>query len=233
MRYAQNRRVWVGGGALAAVLLALIGWFALINPQLSSAASLRGQAGAAEQQNAQLQAKIAKLQRQNDDLAGLTSSLRDALAALPTDSGLPEFTRQLAQQAGHHRVNLTSMSVGSVTPATAATASSTASSTTATSGSSTSSAATGSAAGNLYAIQVTLISSGTARDQVAFLRAVQVDGPRRALVTAVQFTPTSGSSDGAIDGASTMTTQLTVFSAPLEPQAEAELDKLLRGDVSD
>ncbi|HEY3715520.1 MAG TPA: hypothetical protein VGL39_13420 [Jatrophihabitantaceae bacterium] len=230
MRYAQDRRVWLGAGALAGLLLVLIGWFALVSPQLSSASSIRGQAAAAEQRNALLQSKIAKLQRQDADLDGLTARLRAALAELPVDSGLPEFTRQLSDQAKQHRVDLTSVSVGSVTPVTTAPATST--STPRPDATGTSAPSTSAPAGKLYAIPVTLVSSGPARDQLAFVRAIQVDGPRRALVTATQLTPASGSSEASIDPASTMTTQVTIFTAPLAPSAAAQLDKLLHGDVS-
>ena len=213
MSRAQDKRVWLGGGALAAVLIGVVGWFGVISPQLSAASSLRDQSDSARAQNSVLESKIAKLKKQNDNVGKLTASLRAALAALPFDSGLPAFTRQLSSQATKNRIVLTSLTVGSgsVTTGTGVATTPT----------------TGTTATALVAIPVTLASTGSGPNQLAFLRAIQVDGPRRALVTSTQLTPATGTS---LDGSSTMTTQITVFSAPLTAQARAQLVKLLSGN---
>ena len=41
---AQDKRLWLGGGAVAAVLIVLIGWFVVIDPELSAATATREQA---------------------------------------------------------------------------------------------------------------------------------------------------------------------------------------------
>lgn len=217
MSHAQDKRYWIGGSALAAVVIALAGWFVVISPQLSSASSLRAQADSVQQQNRLLESKIAGLKQQNDNLHTLTASLQDALAALPFDSGLPALTRELSGQAAQHRIDLTSIAVGSIGP---------------TSGVSTAGSGGGESTGALFAIPVTLLSTGSAKDSLAFLKAIQTDGPRRALITSTQLSPASGAADASIDASTTMTTQLTVFTAPLTPPAEAQLEKLLSGDVA-
>ena len=67
-------------------------------------------------QNVSLQAKNAKLKAQNDDVATLRPGLADALAALPSDGGLPEFTRQVSAQATATSTVLTSIVVGTAAP---------------------------------------------------------------------------------------------------------------------
>jgi len=218
----QDKRVWLIGGAAVASLIAAIGWFGLINPQLSSASSLRGDADSVQQDNWGLQTKINRLQRESAQLDTLVASLKNALAGLPTDSGLPDFTRQVSADAIQSRVALTSITVGSISVYTGSRSTS----------SSATTKASGDGAGKLFAIPVTLISSGPADHQLDFLRAIQVSGPRRALVGSTQFAVDTSAEAEAIDGASTMTTQLTVFSSPLTPKQAAQLQKLLSGDIT-
>ena len=114
---AQDKRVWLAGGAAVAVLIVAVGWLAVISPQLSSAKALDAQADSARAQNGVLAAKVATLKRQNDNVGQLRTSLRSALAALPFDSGLPTFTRQLADQATESKVALSSITVGAAAAA--------------------------------------------------------------------------------------------------------------------
>ena len=85
----------------------------------------------------------------------------------------------------------------------------------------------------MFAIPVTLVSTGSAVNQLAFLKAIQVDGPRRALVISTALAPASGATTASIDASSTMTTQLSVFTAPLSSTAQAQLEKLLSGNITD
>lgn len=218
----QDKRVWLGGGALVAVLIAVASWFAVIHPQLSSAASLRTQAAEADAQNSLALVKVATLRNQAKDLGSLTAALTSALEALPPTSGLPAFTRQLSAQAKTSHVTVSGISIGSVNVTGSAGATTTAPS----------NAAPTSAAGGLYAIPVTITSSGRLAGELAFLTAIQTVGPRRALVTSTQFAPGSGAKEASIDGSATVTVQLSVFSAPLNPAQAAQLQKLLHGDVS-
>ena len=155
------------------------------------------------------------------------------LAALPFDSGLPAFTRQFSNQAAQHRIDLTSISIGSISQATAAATTPTTTAPSSAASGSTPSAGTGATAGAVFAIPVTIVSTGSAVDQLAFLKAIQVDGPRRALVISTALTPASGATTASIDASSTMTTQLSVFTAPLSSTAQAQLEKLLSGNITD
>lgn len=211
----QSRRAWLGGGAVAALLIMAAGWLLLIQPELSSAASLRSQAQSAQFEDSLLLAKTAQLRKQSQNLGTMRTSLADALAALPSDSGLPAFTNQLTAQAAANQVTLTSIVVGAVTAPTTA-----------------SGAPATSTTGAVYQIPVTIISTGTLANQEAFLKAIEVTGPRRALLTSTQLTVAAGARVASIDNGASVTTQLTVFSAPRSPQESAALQKLLNGTAT-
>ncbi|MCW2527137.1 MAG: hypothetical protein JWM76_1997 [Pseudonocardiales bacterium] len=220
----DDKRVWLVGGAVLALLIALISWMMIINPKLSSNQALRDDATSAQAQNAVLETKVAKLAQQNNKVGELTATLQTALAALPFDSGLADFTRQVSAQATTKRVALSSITVGAATPVTAAVASTGTTATTGTTALPTTPTSTAAVASALIAIPITLSSTGTTDDQVAFLKAIQRDGPRRALVVS-----TTMAGNGSVVGSTTMTLQLSVFSAPLSAAAQAQLEKLLTG----
>lgn len=239
MERLQDKRVWLGGGAVAALLIVAIGWFMFIGPELSSTSDLHAQAAATRQQNSQLQLRVKSLQVKSTQLDRYTKSLNDALAALPFDSGLPAFTRQLSSQAAANHVAVTSVAVGGITsvapavataPGTTDPASATDPTSTATTAPTPGAAGT-TAAGGLFSVQVTVQSSGSLAHQLAFLNDIRTAGPRRALLTSTQFTPGLGSKVASIDGSAALTTQLTIFSAPQTPEQIAQLKKLLSGKI--
>lgn len=218
----DDHRVWLVGGALLAGIIFVISWLAFISPRLSDVSELDGQTIASRQQNDALIAKTRSLEAKRAQLPRLTSSLRAALAAIPYDSGLPAFTRQLNAQGKANGVDISSLVVGSVTPAEPATPGA-------------ASAESGQPAavmpsGGLFSMQLTLQSSGSLNDQLAFLTAVRTLGPRRALITAMQVSPGPGAKPSVTRDAS-FTTQLTTFSAPQSPEQIRRLDKLANGNL--
>ncbi|MEO3935327.1 hypothetical protein V3N99_01070 [Dermatophilaceae bacterium Soc4.6] len=218
-----ERRAWMGLGVLLAVLLVATGWFALIGPLQADTASLASQETDARDQNVVLAQRISVLKRDEEKLPALRAALGSQVRGLPAGSGLPELTRQLTAQARTARVDLTSVAVGAIAavvrsapPAAAG--------------------ASASPAGQLFAIPVTITTTGAATSQIAFLAAVQQDGPRRALLVSTQLAPSPVSAATApaaaatsIKDRSTMTTVLTVFSAPLSPDDQAQLTRLIAG----
>jgi hypothetical protein len=218
MNLLQDKRAWLGGGAIAAVLIAAVSWFMVISPERSSTTSLGTQTSAAQLQNTLTQAKITKLRRQSANLAKLQAQLASALEALPKASGLPAFTRQLSAQAAASHVAVTNISIGAITIAnlngTAVVPGATTATTTPGAVTTPAIAAQPSAAGNVFAIPVTVVSSGSLKNELAFLKAIQTLGPRRALVTSTQFAPDAKSAATSLDKVTTVTAQVTVFSAP-------------------
>lgn len=227
MSRMQDKRSWLVGGAMAAAAVSGAGWFFLVSPVLSDTDSVHQQTSSVHEQNRAAQRKIDDLARKASQLGTRQKELTAALAALPTDNGLPEFTRQLSRQAGEFGVRVRSVDVGAFTAAgasaltpTTPTADSTTSSASTTTSTTTPPAGTSSPA--IVAIQVTVTSDGTPARQVAFLNAVQAIGPRRALVTNVAMSRTSP------NGASwTMTTTLSVFATPKSTAERTHIETLL------
>jgi len=83
------------------------------------------------------------------------------------------------------------------------------------------------AAGQLFQIQLTVITSGTLLHQRAFLQEVQRPGDRAALVTSTQLAPDTKSTAKSIADDADVTTALGIFVAPQTPAAAAALAKQL------
>ena len=173
-----------------------------------------------------LRAKIAKLKReirqsQRIDVepakCARGASIRQRAACVHPAVEQPGHAAPNRPDQHLHRIDQPGHRPAATTPTTTAPSS-------AASGS-TPSAGTGATAGAVFAIPVTIVSTGSAVDQLAFLKAIQVDGPRRALVISTALTPASGATTASIDASSTMTTQLSVFTAPLSSTAQAQLEK--------
>jgi hypothetical protein len=214
---ARVAKLWMYGGVVGCVLLAIIAWFAFVSPALSHVSSVKSQTSQARQQNDVLRAKIAHLRQVDAGIAGLRAQVGQERQALPTVDGLPAFTRQLQAQAAAVHVVLTSISAG--TPAVVGSGAATAPA-----------PAVGTAtnaAGKLYSIPVTLVTNGSLGPQRSILNQVQAIGPRRALVTSVNFSPGSTATTTSIDNNVTMTVQMLIFVAPQSPAAEAQLKKQL------
>src|SRR5437879_1673871 len=110
MTRSNADRLWIMGGAVAALLLVALAWFFAVSPELSSASSLKSQTADAQTQNITLQAKIRKLQDDNQKMATIQASLADARKALPVDAGLAAFTRQLVAAGVQNGVTVVSVS---------------------------------------------------------------------------------------------------------------------------
>ena len=222
MERFSNRRAWLGGGALAAVVIMALSWFTLIGPGLASAHDLEQDASSTQQKNDASSAKAASLRAKSAHVSTYASALRTALVAVPYSDGLPAFTRQVNAQASAHRVRLTGVTVGGVTPV---------SSSPSTSGTATGGERSTSAAGGLFSVQVTLQSTGALQDQLAFLTDIRTIGPRRAMVTSTQVTAGGSSDHASVDANASVTAQVTIFAAPRTPQQVKQLKKLLAGDL--
>lgn len=261
MKRTDDARLWLAGGVVAAVLAVAFGWLVLIGPQISQAASLRSQAADQQASNTLLQARVGALRTLSAQLPALVTALGAARAQVPITSALSTFTDQLGRRATQAKVTVTSVAVapavGAADPtpaagaasasgaASAGTASGTGAGAGANAGSSPGAAGgatAGGPAGKLFAIPVTVITTGSLAQQRAFLTAVRA-GPRASVVTATRLGPgstaagaagaggaaagASAGSAGSIERTSEMTTQLTVFVAPQTPAATAELTRQL------
>ena len=213
----QDRKLWLGGGALLTLLVLAAAWLLFIGPERSDTDSLRSQTADTITQNSRLEAQSGALAREASSLPALRTKLAGALAALPAQPELPEFTTALTETARRAGVVLTSITVAPlVAPVSAAPAPATsaASSTSA----STTPTPTASAGPTQLSAPVTLQITGPGDSILAFLEAVR-SGARSATITSTQMTRT-GSTFRA-------TAQLAVFSAPMSSGQLANLHRLL------
>jgi Tfp pilus assembly protein PilO len=208
----SDTRVWLVGGALLALVIAAVGWTVFIGPQLSTTRDLRDQTVETQRANDLLQVKARSLEDKSTRMGQLTASLRAAEAALPSGSGLPDFTRQINAQATAAGVVITSVVVGAPAPVAGATPAS-------------------AVDGGLFSMPVTLESRGALSDQIAFLGAVRTGGARRVLISSLQVSPGVGAKGASISGESRLSTRLEIFSAPQTPAQTRQLKKLLSGDL--
>jgi Tfp pilus assembly protein PilO len=213
-------KLWIGGGIVAAVAVTGAVWLFAVNPELSDTHNIRSQTSDTRAQNAALEANVTKLQAAYAHIGKLRSVLKEADDALPSSLALSEFTQQISTQARQNHVSVTTVTAGVPgavePPSTTGTTSATPSESTSSTSSSTSAAGTVPTTG-LYSIPISVAVSGKQDAMIDFVRSVQQDGPRAALVSAATLasTPgtTSGSSDTPTSGPTTLTLQMQVFVA--------------------
>jgi hypothetical protein len=212
----SGSRAWLAGGVLAAVLIVLASWFLFISPVRADTQTLHDQTDAVEGQNAVLQAKLDELKEQDANRDELIAAVRGSLAALPPEVALPEFNRQILDQASDRGVELVSITVGAPSSATAPAATD---------------PATTPSDGQLT-VPITIQTSGPDLAQLYFLRDLQEVGPRRALVTSTAFVAPTDSDASAGGDVVDLTTQLTVFTSSLSATDREQLAEVLGDDLT-
>src|SRR5690348_4752066 len=105
-------RLWMIGGAVAAVVLLAVGWFFLISPQNGHTATFTGQTDDARTKLVTLQQRLSQLQKQNEDLPEYQAKLRSDQAALPATADLADFLRSLQAGDENSRGVITGITVG-------------------------------------------------------------------------------------------------------------------------
>jgi Tfp pilus assembly protein PilO len=104
-------RIWIFAGAVVIVLLSIVSWFLLISPKYADAADIRGQTETSRIQLVTLQHKIANLQQQSSQLPTFRAALKKSQQALPSDSGMPDFLRQLQTSGSRAKVRVSNITV--------------------------------------------------------------------------------------------------------------------------
>ena len=218
----KGDRLWLAGGTAAGVVISALAWFMVVSPELSNAASLDEQTVASQTQNVSLQSKLHRLKADNANMDALVASLQQARTALPVETGLAEYTRQLSGYATEYGVAVTGITAGepaaltSTTPAAAPAAGASG----ATAAKPPAAGAAASPAGQMYALPLTVVVKGTALNDLRFLAALQGPGKRAALVSGTQLT-----GETKRGGTMQLTIQLQLFVSPQPPGA---VDALLK-----
>jgi hypothetical protein len=234
MNRAMDKRTWLIGGTATAVVIAAVAWFFLISPVFSDTDSLGAQTTQAEQQKKAAQDQLTALQKQRAQLPKMRSALAQALAALPIENGIPAFTNQVNAQAQDYGVTIDNLTVGSIAPvnvagaggapapADAGTTSTTpANSATTAPAAPTNAGTTGQSTGGLMSIPISLGATGTASNLMKLVHAIQVAGPRRALLTNLQLLTGPAVNDCKLQ------LQVTLFATPSDPAQRTHVAKLL------
>jgi Tfp pilus assembly protein PilO len=182
-------RLWMIGGVVGAALLIAIGWFLAISPKMAETDELRGQKETTETQLIVLRNRLSELQEDDKKLPQYKATLERNQAALPTDSGVPDFLRQLQDSGDVVNAAVTGVTVG---------------------------APEQQGGTELYALPITVTVEGLPTDLGRFLDQLQRVQPRAVLVESANMI--AGSEKGSAKG-QTMTLAIKAFVAPKADQA--------------
>lgn len=187
MRTRHADRLWMIAGAAVVALLVAITWLLLVSPQRTEAADLNDQTDTAITQAAQLRTRTAKLAAAQAKIGELTKTRDTRALALPSDSGVPAFLRQLQASGNAVGVDVSGLTVG--LPAEEKTVS------------------------GVWALAIQLTAEGTATQLGSFLDQLQDSAQKRAVLIETASLSDGGVGTGA---ARQMSLSLTVkaFVAP-------------------
>jgi len=108
-------RVWLIGGAVAALVALLVGWLFVVSPQRARAADLGAQADQINGANTALVSQIAQLKRDFANLPASQAQLRTYSQRIPSVAAMSSLLRQLSTAAVASHVTITSISPASLT----------------------------------------------------------------------------------------------------------------------
>ncbi|HVB26889.1 MAG TPA: type 4a pilus biogenesis protein PilO [Mycobacteriales bacterium] len=206
-------RQWTVLTAAGALGVLAVGWFLLVSPQHTRAATLRTQAASQEQSNQSLANQVAALSAQGRELPKVQADLAKLATELPNNPGLPSLIRDLSSAADDAGIEL--VSLAPTTPAYVTTTTPT--------GGTTTSSSTSAATPQLAQIQLTIGVSGNYYNLEQFLYALE-HLPRAMLVSGMQL---------AVNQKSGSTAPATAGSpaAPVQPGQKGELTGTINARV--
>lgn len=228
---SSSQRLWLIGGALAGLLMVVVGYFFVIAPKRSETADVNSQLASVRMSNTTLESHIALLAAQNKNLAKYEAALateQKALPATPSLSSLVDSLQQLGAQSlvdvsssatfgnitDAQTVNVTGTSVSTDTTSTDTTGTSSTDTTAAnnaaldTTTTTTPTTSTATTTGGVLAIPITLQVTGAVSQLDQFLTSLQNAQPRAVLITQIAEV-TSPSSSGK-SGSAMTSLQLTM-----------------------
>jgi Tfp pilus assembly protein PilO len=163
-------RIWLLGGVVVTVLLTVAGWFLLIHPKYTDAATVRNEVGDETDQLTKLNHQVADLTARKKDLPALRAKLATNRNALPVDkTGMSAFLRQLQISGTAVNVDVSGLTVG--VPVTT------------------------DAVPNVFEMPITLVTSGDATNLSQFLSRLQTVQARAVLVDSISLSAGSDEND--------------------------------------
>jgi Tfp pilus assembly protein PilO len=104
-------RLWIIAGVALVVVLTFASWQFLITPKYAEADDIHGQTETTRVQLVALQRKLSDLRAQSLQLPTYRAALLKNQQALPSDSGVPEFLRQLQASGDKTSVTVSGITV--------------------------------------------------------------------------------------------------------------------------
>jgi type IV pilus assembly protein PilO len=226
-------RKWSLLAALLALAILVAGWFLLVAPKRSEAASLRDQTATQEDANERLLQQLAVLKAQQAELPQQRAKLAVMRTQIPDNPALPTLIRDLTDAGKKVGVSIDSMAPSVPVPATAAVPAAPVATTTETTTEGTDTAAAAAAApaaSPLFQVPLNLNVTGSYFELEQFVN--KLEGLKRSfLVTGftlapAQGAPAAGAAETAEPGAPapgdlTLALQGRVFLSPAAAQAAA------------
>ncbi|MCW2671713.1 MAG: hypothetical protein JWP14_302 [Frankiales bacterium] len=106
---------WVALAAVASLVILAGGWFLLVSPKRSDAASLRSQTSDKQRANELLASQVATLKSQAKELPAQQAKLAAVAAKIPNNGAMPTLIRSLNKAAADTGVELVSLAPGQPT----------------------------------------------------------------------------------------------------------------------
>jgi len=156
MRTRHADRLWMIAGVAVAAVLGVVTWLLLVTPQRTEATELTEQIDAATAQATQLRKRNVELAAVHAKINELTRTRDARAAALPPDSGIPAFLRQMQASGNAVDVDVSGISVGQPTELEEVS--------------------------GVWAVPIQLTAEGTVADLGSFLDRLQSSGQKRAVL---------------------------------------------------
>lgn len=199
-------RSWVAGAAAVGLLMVVAGWFLLISPQRSEAATLRDEVVQQQQQNQQIALKTKQLKAQFASLPARQAQLAEIKQQLPDNPALPSLIRDLTSYADDAGVVLVSVAPANPAPFGSAAATST---------------ANAASTAPLQQIQTTIVATGSYSGLTLYLQKLQSKMRRAVLVENITLAKASTEGAKKSDLQMTLATKLFVLDSQAATQAAA------------
>jgi type IV pilus assembly protein PilO len=177
-------RLWMVAGVFAIALMAVVSYFMVVKPTFDEATALQEETVTAAAQAADLRRRIVKLEADQSKLGRLKDTLATRQDALPSDSGVPAFLRQLQASAGEVGVDVSGVTVGNPVQEEAV--------------------------GGVWSLPIQLTADGSAAELGDFLNQLQGESQKRAVL--IESATLSAEGDTGVDQALSLTVK--AFVAP-------------------
>lgn len=111
----SNPRVWLIGGVIGALLLAILGWTLVINPRMEAVAQTKEETIELDDQALIIAAQARRLQEQAEDLPAQIAALKRIQKRIPASVDVPALLRDIQRTARVNDVTLDSLTPGQIT----------------------------------------------------------------------------------------------------------------------